>query len=130
MKSLPETLPTDTFTLHKMVHDYQLTVDEMAAKLAWYEEQFRLFKHRQFGLSSEKTSDQMDLFNEAESIIDAQQQSFDLADRLSEYCPSPIQKLNIGGGYGIPYFPGEKPLDTQQVGDALEVSMNAFKVKS
>lgn len=64
----------------------------------------------------------------AESIIDAQQQSFDLADRLSEYCPSPIQKLNIGGGYGIPYFPGEKPLDTQQVGDALEVSMNAFKV--
>lgn len=65
----------------------------------------------------------------AESIIDAQQHSFNLADRLSEHCPGPIQKLNIGGGFGIPYFPGEKPLNTPQVGDALEISMSAFKAK-
>lgn len=71
MKIQPESLTTDTATLHKMVHDYQLTVDEMQAKLTWYEEQFRLFKQRQFGGSSEKSSDQMDLFNEAESILDA-----------------------------------------------------------
>ncbi len=70
MKMLPESLTTDTATLHKMVHDYQFTVDEMQAKLTWYEEQFRLFKQRQFGDSSEKSSDQMDLFNEAESILD------------------------------------------------------------
>ena len=70
MKALPESLTTDTAILHKMVHDYQLTVDEMQAKLNWYEEQFRLFKQRQFGNSSEKLSDQMDLFNEAESILD------------------------------------------------------------
>ena len=71
MKSLPESLPTDTSTLHKMVHDYQLTVDEMTEKLKWYEEQFRLLKHHRFGASSEKRSDQMDLFNEAESILDS-----------------------------------------------------------
>ena len=71
MRTRLKPLPTDTLTLHKMVQDYQLTVDEMAEKLKWYEEQFRLFKHQQFGASSEKATDQMDLFNEAESIIDA-----------------------------------------------------------
>ena len=70
MKTLSESLPTDTSALHKMVHDYQLTVDEMTEKLKWYEEQFRLFKQHQFGVSSEKISDQMDLFNEAESVLD------------------------------------------------------------
>jgi transposase len=53
-----------------MVRDYQLTVDQMTEKLKWYEEQLRLFKHHQFGVSSEKLSDQMDLFNEAESVLD------------------------------------------------------------
>ncbi len=63
----------------------------------------------------------------ADSIIDAQQKSLALADQLSKHCTSPIKKLNIGGGYGIPYFPGEKPLDVQQVGDALEKEMSQFK---
>jgi diaminopimelate decarboxylase len=62
----------------------------------------------------------------AESIIDAQQKSIDLAIKLSDYCPSPINKLNIGGGYGIPYFPGETPLDTRQVGEALAEAMEKF----
>lgn len=63
----------------------------------------------------------------AESIIDAQQKSLNLANKLSEHCPTPIRKLNIGGGYGIPYFPGEKPLNIQQVGDALDKAMSDFK---
>ena len=63
----------------------------------------------------------------AESIIDAQQKSLDLANTLSEYCPTPIKKLNIGGGYGIPYFPGESPLDIQKVGEALQKAMSDFK---
>ena len=65
----------------------------------------------------------------AESIIEAQQKSFALADKLSEHTPHSMHKLNIGGGYGIPYFPGEKPLDTQKVGDALAKSMQVFKSK-
>lgn len=64
----------------------------------------------------------------ADSIIEAQQKSIDLAIKLSVYCPSPIKTLNIGGGYGIPYFPGESPLDIQRVGDALAKTMDKFKV--
>jgi transposase len=74
MKSLPETLPNDTNALHKMVQDYQLTVEQLQEKLSWYEEQFRLFQHKRFGASSEKYPEQMELFNEAESILDALQQ--------------------------------------------------------
>lgn len=55
----------------------------------------------------------------AESIIDAQQKSLQLALRLADICPAPIRKLNIGGGFGIPYFPGDTPLAIEQVGDAL-----------
>ena len=71
MKSLTETLPNDTAVLHKMVQDYQLTIEQLQEKLKWYEEQLRLFQHKRFGASSEKYPEQMDLFNEAESIIDA-----------------------------------------------------------
>jgi diaminopimelate decarboxylase len=63
----------------------------------------------------------------AESIIDAQQKSLQLAVKLSEHCPSPIRKLNIGGGFGIPYFPGDTPLAIDQAGEALGKEMIAAK---
>lgn len=66
----------------------------------------------------------------AEAIIEAQQKSIALAVQLSAHCPTPIKKLNIGGGYGIPYFPGETALDTHAVGDALAESMEKFKAVS
>jgi diaminopimelate decarboxylase len=47
----------------------------------------------------------------AESICDAQRQSYELALRLSAQAPSPVRFLNLGGGFGIPYFPGEQRLD-------------------
>lgn len=53
----------------------QQEITELKAKLAWFEEQFRLSKQRQFGSSSEKTnSDQCELFNEAELEADPTQQ--------------------------------------------------------
>ena len=52
----------------------------------------------------------------AESIIEAQNKSLELAIRLSADAPSPIRLLNIGGGFGIPYFPGETRLDLSAVG--------------
>ncbi len=55
-----------------------------------------------------------------EAIIEAQQKTFDLAIRMSEYAASPIKLLNIGGGLGIPYFPGEKRLDLDPIGEHLE----------
>ncbi|WIT11325.1 pyridoxal-dependent decarboxylase, exosortase A system-associated [Paucibacter sediminis] len=47
----------------------------------------------------------------AESICEAQQNSYALALRLSEHAPAPVRFLNLGGGFGIPYFPGEQHLD-------------------
>jgi diaminopimelate decarboxylase len=63
----------------------------------------------------------------ADAIIEAQQKSLELAIKLSGHCPVPISKLNIGGGFGIPYFPGDAPLDIRQVGDALEKNLAGAK---
>lgn len=55
----------------------------------------------------------------AESICEAQQKSYELALRLAELAPSPVKFLNLGGGFGIPYFPGERPLDLAPIGANL-----------
>ena len=55
----------------------------------------------------------------AESICEAQQKSYELALRLAQAAPSPVKFLNLGGGFGIPYFPGEQRLDLSPVGDNL-----------
>ena len=55
----------------------------------------------------------------AESLMDAQRKTFDLARRLAQAAPGPVRRLNLGGGFGIPYFPGEQPLDLAAVGQHL-----------
>lgn len=55
----------------------------------------------------------------SEAIIAAQSCTFELALRLSEDAPTPVRLLNIGGGFGIPYFPGETALDLKPIGDNL-----------
>ena len=55
----------------------------------------------------------------ADAICEAQQKSFDLALRLAQLAPGPVQFLNLGGGFGIPYFPGEQRLDLVPVADNL-----------
>ncbi|MGC2456584.1 MAG: pyridoxal-dependent decarboxylase, exosortase A system-associated [Gallionellaceae bacterium] len=55
----------------------------------------------------------------ADSIMEAQRNTFDLARKLSADAPGPVKLLNLGGGFGIPYFPGEQPLDLDAVGKHL-----------
>ncbi|HVQ61568.1 MAG TPA: pyridoxal-dependent decarboxylase, exosortase A system-associated [Burkholderiales bacterium] len=55
----------------------------------------------------------------AEAIKEAQEKTIGLAIELARHAPSPVRLLNIGGGFGIPYFPGELPLDVQTVGANL-----------
>jgi diaminopimelate decarboxylase len=55
----------------------------------------------------------------AESICDAQRQSYALALRLAEHARTPVRFLNLGGGFGIPYFPGEQRLDLAPIGANL-----------
>ena len=56
----------------------------------------------------------------ADSICEAQQKSYELALRLANHAPSPLRFLNLGGGFGIPYFPGEERLDLASIGENLE----------
>ena len=53
----------------------------------------------------------------AESICEAQQKSYELALKLAAQAPSPVRFLNLGGGFGIPYFPGEQVLDLAPIGE-------------
>ena len=51
----------------------------------------------------------------ADAIAEAQRKTVELALRLAEHAPGPVRILNIGGGFGIPYFPGDKRLDISAV---------------
>lgn len=54
-----------------------------------------------------------------EAIVEAQCKAYELALRLSRSAPSPVRFLNLGGGFGIPYFPGEQRLETAPIGANL-----------
>ena len=56
----------------------------------------------------------------AESICEAQQKSYELALRLAAKAPAPVRFLNLGGGFGIPYFPGEQRLELAPIGENLD----------
>lgn len=54
-----------------------------------------------------------------ESIAEALRQCHQLVVRLADSAPTPVRQVNFGGGWGIPYFPGEKALDLAPVTEAL-----------
>ncbi len=56
----------------------------------------------------------------AAAIVEAHDQTFQLALRLAIDAPGPVRLLNIGGGFGIPYFPGDQPLDLAPIAANLE----------
>ena len=55
----------------------------------------------------------------AASICEAQIKSYELALRLAQQAPAAVKFLNLGGGFGIPYFPGEQRLDLAPIGANL-----------
>jgi diaminopimelate decarboxylase len=54
-----------------------------------------------------------------DAIVEAHARSFELALRLADECGFAPAMLNLGAGFGIPYFPGEVPLDLVPVGASL-----------
>jgi diaminopimelate decarboxylase len=56
---------------------------------------------------------------DADAVIEAQAQTIALAARLARESGAPVPRCNLGGGFGIPYFPGDAPLDLSKVGKAL-----------
>lgn len=65
----------------------------------------------------------------AESICEAQTKAFEMAQRLSQEAPSDVVSLNLGGGFGIPYFPGEQPLDLAPIGAHLQGIVELAKTR-
>ncbi|MGQ0834954.1 MAG: pyridoxal-dependent decarboxylase, exosortase A system-associated [Gammaproteobacteria bacterium] len=65
----------------------------------------------------------------AEAIIEAQQNSLALALSLARVAPAPVRILNVGGGFGIPYFPGEKPLDIAPIAANLTGMIEALRMQ-
>ncbi len=63
----------------------------------------------------------------AQAIIEAQSKTFELALRLARTAPSPVRWLNIGGGLGVPYFPGEQRLELAAIADNLAALLAAAR---
>ena len=63
----------------------------------------------------------------AEAICEAQTKALALAVRLAADAPAPVTTLNLGGGFGIPYFPGEQALDLAPIGAHLRGIVAAAK---
>lgn len=59
---------------------------------------------------------------DGKAIADAETKSLELALQLSTHAPRPPRFVNLGGGFGIPYFPGDKPVDLAPVRAALEAA--------
>jgi diaminopimelate decarboxylase len=55
----------------------------------------------------------------SDAIASAQEKSYALALRLAAQAPAPVSTLNLGGGFGIPYFRGESELDLKPISQAL-----------
>jgi diaminopimelate decarboxylase len=55
----------------------------------------------------------------AEILCEAQRKTVELVLRLAEYAPEPVRYVNLGGGFGIPYFDKDTPLDLAAIGANL-----------
>ena len=55
----------------------------------------------------------------ADALIETQDNTLNLADEIARQIGRPLPKLNMGGGFGIPYFHGDEALDTTAIGHAL-----------
>lgn len=54
-----------------------------------------------------------------QAIIEAQSKTVELAIELAQQAPTELSFINIGGGFGIPYFPGDRPIDIERIGKSL-----------
>lgn len=52
-------------------------------------------------------------------LAESQRRTAELVLRLAEHAPAPVRYVNLGGGFGIPYFNGDQPLDIAAVGESL-----------
>jgi diaminopimelate decarboxylase len=56
---------------------------------------------------------------QAEILCEAQRRTVDLVLQLAQHARQPVRYINLGGGFGIPYFEKDQPLDLSAVGENL-----------
>lgn len=64
------------------------------------------------------------------AIIEAQAATVKLAERLSEQAGRTPPMVNLGGGFGIPYFAGDTPVDIDAIGAALGATLHGSSLPS
>ena len=57
------------------------------------------------------------------AIQESHEKTLQLGIALARHAPGPVRLLNIGGGFGVPYFPGDEPLNVAEVGENLRYLM-------
>ncbi len=60
---------------------------------------------------------------DATAIADTQAATLVLAARLAEEAGAAPALVNLGGGFGVPYFAGDRPLDVEAVGERLAAAL-------
>lgn len=63
---------------------------------------------------------------DAEALIEAQGKTIELAARLADVSGMEPPLVNLGGGLGIPYFPGDEAVDSARIGEALAQRLAAL----
>ena len=64
------------------------------------------------------------------AVIATQRATVMLALRLAEEAGVDLPHLNLGGGFGIPYFPGDTPVDVAAIGAALGETLALLPAES
>jgi len=56
-----------------------------------------------------------------EALCNSQRKTFELINMLASHLKQPVKTINIGGGFGIPYFSKHQPLDLASVANNLQL---------
>ena len=61
-----------------------------------------------------------------ETIVENTRGILELAARVAQTLPEPMAFIDIGGGYGVPYYEDETPLDLAALGEAMRPLLRGF----
>lgn len=62
----------------------------------------------------------------ADILCEAQRKTVNLILALADKCPWPVRYVNLGGGFGIPYFDKDSSLDLSAVGSNLAALVDEY----
>jgi len=64
---------------------------------------------------------------QAQAILEAFSKIFDYCQNLSAAIDVPLKTVNLGGGFGIPYFAHDSELDVETVGKGLQKLLDDYR---